>query len=265
MDKNELLEISLTDKLQYILKNLKYIPDEFWTTRNNPNSIEDGIQYINLYEISEGGYEWSAQRLDLIRDGTFRYGFDSGCSCYGSWESEFWDDKPIKCKNLTKKSIELTIDEITKILYDDINRSSYSYDEMDASEKNKKWFERDNIINDLYILLQKEHKPEDIFLVQNTEVRRCLMKEINYNKIIKILNPEIISSDIDKLGKERQLIEFKFDRAGRHVVDRYIKVEDSSTNRVYLLGVPENIKTPHEGIAWSFDIEPELYTPQQET
>ena len=42
---------------------------------------------------------------------------------------------------------------------------------------------------------------------------------------------------------------------------RYVKMKDTSTDRIYYLRVPPKIKTPTEGIAWSFGMKAEKYKP----
>jgi len=44
-----------------------------------------------------------------------------------------------------------------------------------------------------------------------------------------------------------------------------VRVKDTSTERQYAICVPKDVKTAHEGIAWTFDLTPEEYMPEQES
>lgn len=235
----------VSEQLYKIIKYRDRIPSEFWKTEN------DGTKYIEIHNWASGGYEWSAQRLDLFEDGTLRYAFDSGCSCYSAW-----NDTPkyntLSCQP-TKKSINVTVEEIEKIFGENNENRKYC-------AKPKDW-KSETFLDDLVLLVKKRPSVTDVFTAKNAEVRRCLMKNVGYNKIKKNLNVVVIHTDKDKMGKPRELFKVQINND----TDCYVKVTDSSTDREYLLSVPIDMKTCHQAVAWTFDLREEEYDPIIET
>ena len=109
-----------------------------------------------------------------------------------------------------------------------------------------------NNLQDYLLLIEKEIKPLQVVEAKNAEIRRFLMKRIGYDSIRNSAQVEIIQTD----GTSELL---KINN------EKYVKVKDSSTDREYLLYVPENIKSCKEGIAWTFGLKEEEYNPLIET
>ena len=250
------------DNIKTILDNIDKIPDELWVRRERVNQPLDQKQFIILHEYNEGGYDWESERLELTKDGELRYAFDSGCSCNGPWEN--LSDKEYeykKCENTTKKSLVVTLDEITKVFKE---RYDKSYDD----EKPPYPWNESNTINDLVTLLGKPDVSK-VFGIRNTEIRRCYVKNIGYEKIKKVFDVKVIDSTTDNNGKPMELFDIEIkeeiDKNPIITIDRYLMVVDGSSKRQYLLGVPNNIKTCHFAKAWTFDIHPDDFNPIIET
>lgn len=96
----------------------------------------------------------------------------------------------------------------------------------------------------------------------NIEVRRVMMDRYGYERYIVDSKAALVQED-----KWGQLFrkEVEGDEAVCMVRVRNSTPEPDGTTKHYFLRVPEDTKTAHEGIAWTFDVKAEDYNPQIET
>jgi hypothetical protein len=98
--------------------------------------------------------------------------------------------------------------------------------------------------------------PKKVLAIKNSEVRRYMIKRIGYNEIKDAVDAKVLHTDGDK-----ELLELVLN--GEE--ERYVKVKDSSTDREYLLYVPNNIQRCKQGIAWTLGLKESEYNPIIET
>lgn len=94
---------------------------------------------------------------------------------------------------------------------------------------------------------------------ENMEQRRCLTEIIGWEKVLTCVNQKEIQRDARGI-----LIETDSLNDGEEH-PRFVKVQDASTDREYILRVPPETQTASEGVAWTFDIDAKRYNPLQET
>jgi hypothetical protein len=108
-------------------------------------------------------------------------------------------------------------------------------------------------MHDYLLLLKGRITPEEVMGARNAEVRRYLIKRVGYEKIKRPAGASVIHAD----GTSELLLFTN--------TEQYVKVKDSSTDRVYLLYVPSHIKTCKAAIAWTFGLNEQEYDPIIET
>ena len=103
----------------------------------------------------------------------------------------------------------------------------------------------------------KKATGQQIIAVKNTEQKAVLIKIYGYEKVLSDL-PNLKVLDIyEKVSKitgkntKCELMEFDLTKTLKHKI---LKVEDHSTHKITFLGMPRQIKTCLEGLAWSFDV-----------
>ena len=106
----------------------------------------------------------------------------------------------------------------------------------------------------------KDYTGKDILNFKNVEQKAVLIQEHGYEKILEEVGAEVIDTQIGKskiTGKKviYELLEFEINSAYL----RLIKVEDHTTHKIVTLGVPSNMKTCMEAIAWTFGFDKEDY------
>lgn len=94
--------------------------------------------------------------------------------------------------------------------------------------------------------------PAKVLAAKNAEVRRYLIKRMGWDVLRSHVSAKTIHTDGNS-----ELIEFND--------ERYVKVKDSSTDRIYLLYVPNNMQTCRDAIAWTFGLSGNEYNPLIET
>ena len=103
-------------------------------------------------------------------------------------------------------------------------------------------------------LIEKRHEmtPKSITAISNAEHRRAAMEIYAHvhgpNKFVKDLGATIVSSDKCH-GRPRRLYRLG-DQQWVHVING--SKEPDGTRREFLLGVPGDVTTPHEAVAWSY-------------
>jgi hypothetical protein len=231
--------ILLTDikkDLDTLIKNTAKIPDEFWTRTSG--GMYRVIWFIAGQKPSiESSYDFDEERFGLTQDGKIIWGYDSGCSCPSPWSAEDYGDKNYSVKEW--KEFQLT-----------------AMPEFDPEWKDTA---ADNLRDYLKLIKSVNGKlpASEVFKIRNQEIRRFIMKRIGYDKIKKDVKAKILDTD-----GTSELLEITF--AGIEP-ERYVKVTDSSTDREYLLYVPNDILRCKEGIAWTFGMREAEYNPIIET
>lgn len=224
-------EIKFKSSIESALKDINLIPEEFFV-------ITDGGRYRVLWLLDrqkpsvEADYSFDMERYGVTREGKIIWGFDSGCSCPSPWSSsEFGDDR-------------YSVGEWKEF---EINpESGFDADWQDACDSNLKDYLK-------LIEAQKDNlEPREVLQIANSEIRRYLIKRIGYDRIKKEVKAEVIHKDGNS---ELLLIENNGSK------EKYVKVKDHSTEREYLLYVPDNIQRCREGIAWTFGLTENEYAP----
>lgn len=133
-----------------------------------------------------------------------------------------------------------------------------------------------------------------IFSIRNLEMRRYLIKKVGYDEIKTKLHARIIdinpktnaelfeivmpidirrqinwSSEIEPVyrmgSREVHAMIRGRDRIENGVNLRYVKVVDCSTDREYILSVPNTMERVRQAIAWTFRMQEHQYAPKIET
>ena len=94
---------------------------------------------------------------------------------------------------------------------------------------------------------------------ENMEQRRCLTEIIGWEKVLTGVNQKEIQRDDRGILVETDSLNDGEDHP------RFVKVQDASTDREYILRVPPDTETASAGVAWTFNIEPKQYNPIKET
>jgi len=223
----------LTNNMQYkqaieeLIAKKDRIPDEFWIQAKCLD--ERVIWFVDRQKPSVvPSYDFDEERFGLTMSGKIVWGFDSGCSCPSPWEDNVHDETYSK-----KEWTEYVLGSEAPL---DNGWQDGCFDNM-----------RD------YLLLTKEDVSiNEVLEAKNAEVRRYLMKRVGYENIRNLANVSIIATD-----GTSELLKIGY--------DQYVKVKDASTDREYLLYVPEWIKTCKQGIAWTFGLKEFEYNPTIET
>lgn len=108
-------------------------------------------------------------------------------------------------------------------------------------------------LKDYLLLIKTNLEPSEVLTAKNAEVRRYLMKRVGYEEVKESVKAQVMHRDATS-----ELLKFADG-------DMYVKVQDSSTEREYLLYVPNNMKTCRQAIAWTFGLEEAEYQPLIET
>lgn len=116
-----------------------------------------------------------------------------------------------------------------------------------------------NAIKDYLLFLKKEQlTARDILRCSNVEIRRVLLADFGFKKFVEELGGTVIHSDGDS---ELILLRIRKNEEPLMVV----KVQDSTTNEIYILRVPPHVRTCKEAVAWTFSMEESEYNPVTET
>lgn len=121
------------------------------------------------------------------------------------------------------------------------------------------------LVPEKLILEPENFSKEDILLIHNAEVRRCVMEHLGSQRFATLLDLEEIDKNTDASGNEQFLMRTrKPDPVAREHI-QFAQVLCPSTHRMYYLCVPPHIKSVSEAVAWTFGKEPESYKPDIET
>jgi hypothetical protein len=98
--------------------------------------------------------------------------------------------------------------------------------------------------------------PKQAFTHPNVEQRRALCEIVGWEKIVEACGARVIQKD-----DYGELLELDSDDGKV----RFVRVTCPTTGRIYVLCVPEDVKTCHEGVARGFNMTPEEYNPTVQT
>lgn len=219
-------------QLEQLVSKLDVIPDDFWINAENGERV---IWFLDREDGTAGDYEISQERLGLTITGKIIYGYSSGCSCWLGWESSDY------CPTMSYKEFI-----VSQIKTGEELRTGLSFAEGWEDESL-------NNLNDFLLLVNENTTAQEVLTAKNAEIRRYLIKRIGYEKIKEDVGAELIHED-----GTSQLLKF-------NTGEQYVKVKDSSTDREYLIYVPNNIKSCKQGIAWTFGLREDEYNPIIET
>lgn len=99
---------------------------------------------------------------------------------------------------------------------------------------------------------------KDILAVRNVEVRRILVGEFGYARILSGMPHEVTDKD-----GEQELVRINWGVRNEPIC--LVKVKCPSTEAFYTLRVPPTMKTVKEAVAWTFNVPAGDYTPEKET
>lgn len=114
------------------------------------------------------------------------------------------------------------------------------------------------------VIVDPKSITKDEFLeVKNAEVRRIVVERIGIDRFVELLDlmtvdEDTINGDAISLVRTRE----RDPVAMSHI--QFVRVRDTSTDRVYHLGVPPHIEGAVEGVAWTFGMSVEEYNPEVE-
>jgi hypothetical protein len=222
--------------LNNFIKNVSLVPEDFWIRSEKHSYFV--VWLLNREDGTAGSCQTSQERLGITKDGRVLWGFSSGCSCWNGWSAGDYFEP------VSWKEFEIKLD--NKSLGTEFK--SFFTDGWDSEVL--------SALNDFSLLFKKSPSVQEVLGAQNAELRRYLVKRMGYDVLRKNATVKIIGFDGDS-----ELLDVKTVSG----VDRYVKVKDSSTDRVYLLNVPEFIKGCKQGIAWTFGLREEEYDPEVET
>ncbi len=216
-----------------LIQKRNLIPDEFWVRIKDYRCI----WFIDGQKPSvEACYNFDEERFGVTRDGKIIWGFDSGCSCPSPW-----DEDP-----------EYTVKEYKEFVVGEMPELDPKWNDKTADTLGENLRDYLKLIDSVEGSLD----PTEVFSIRNQEIRRFIMKRIGYKTIKKNAAVAVLHKDGDS---ELLSVIIKGER------EKYVKVKDSSTEREYLLYVPENITRCKQGIAWTFGLSEDEYNPIKET
>lgn len=101
-------------------------------------------------------------------------------------------------------------------------------------------------------------KAKDIIKCRNAEIRRYLISEYGEKRFFEEMHARIIHQDGTSKLLRLDIREFSEPMI-------MISVRDSTTDQLYLLRVPPDIKTCKDAIAWTFNMNTQEYNPIKES
>lgn len=102
---------------------------------------------------------------------------------------------------------------------------------------------------------------------QNVELRRLMIERFGAARYLREIGAVVVDEDIDGVGKPRRLLraEFTDDESLTMIELTNSSPGPDGTYRLYHLRVPPTMRTCHEAVAWTFDMEPDAYRPVEES
>lgn len=233
-------EIKFEKKLLKFIEKLDKIPEDFFTKAENNEEV---MWLLDREDGTAGSYETSQERFGITKTGKILWGFSSGCSCWSGWDKNDYE-KPVTWKEFTV--LDTKEEEKSETWEDEkYTRDGWGFviswqDEVDKS------------ITDLELIFKKRITVEEVLAVRNNELKCYLIRRIGYDKIkdkAKIIHKQGDYELIDiKTGEDNE-------------VNRFVKVIDSSSGRIYLLHVNNFVNTCKGAIASTFGLDENDYNP----
>lgn len=228
----------LKTKVKKLKDNINKIPQEFFATTSGGKY--QVVWFLNRQKPSiESSYDFDEERFGMTVDGKIIYGFDSGCSCPSPyifnviWSQADYGDE------------SYTVREYKEFFFGDINEHNEDY-----------WFDKgwegdaEKRLDDILLFLEEDISVDRLLDIENAEIRRAIMKRVGYEKVKEVAK----TIHKDEFG---ELINIKG--------DKYVKVDDSSTDREYLLYVDSRVNTAKDAVAWTFYMKGDEYNPLMES
>jgi hypothetical protein len=103
---------------------------------------------------------------------------------------------------------------------------------------------------------------DSIVTEENQEIKRIMCERYGWERFVNDIGSEIVKKD--RFGTLIKTNALKKYLQGEDNEARFVKVNDASTDRVYLLRVDPTCKTPRSGIASTFEMSAREYKPLQE-
>lgn len=118
--------------------------------------------------------------------------------------------------------------------------------------------------------MNREIVPESVLRVRNLEMRRYLIKKIGYEKLKEMIPTlKVIHKDTHNRELFEIVLPEDFTRpmggTGNSRRMRFVKVQDASTDREFILAVSLTATKCHDAVAWTFNRTPDQYHPTYET
>ncbi|HEY7414398.1 MAG TPA: hypothetical protein VH593_04340 [Ktedonobacteraceae bacterium] len=108
------------------------------------------------------------------------------------------------------------------------------------------------------ILHPEQLTKEEWMNERNLEVRRAMQEQLGNERFVKLVGGKCIEQ-----GWRADLIEVDLGNDPERVA-RFVRVKDTSTERIYYLRVPPTFDQADEALAWTFGLEGQDYQPIQE-
>lgn len=233
----------LKTKIKRLLDNIDKIPQEFFAeTSGGKYKV---IWFLNRQKPSvEASYDFDEERFGMTVKGEIIYGFDSGCSCPSPWsQADFGDENYV-------------VREYKEFFFGELENNKKYERTRESRDWDNNWFdagwegEAEQRLDDILLFLEEDISVDRLLQIQNSELRRAIMKRVGYEKVKSVAT--VIHKD-------------EFGELIRIGEDQYVKVDDSSTDREYLLYVDDQVKTAKEAVAWTFYLKGEDYDPVKQT
>jgi len=94
--------------------------------------------------------------------------------------------------------------------------------------------------------------PRDVVRAKNQDLRQRALKEVGADRFLQSVKARVVHKD--RFGK---LVTFQ--RLS------FVQVVDPSTNKIYMLQVPNEVKKAKEAVAWTFGMDESQYEPEYES
>lgn len=114
-------------------------------------------------------------------------------------------------------------------------------------------------VGEQLILHPEQITRKDWLSWRNLEIRRILQERLGNERFIELVGGRCINQ-----GQRAEFIEVDLGEDPEQVA-RFVRVKDSSTERVYYVRVPPRFGDADAALAWTFDLEKQDYQPSQET
>ena len=109
------------------------------------------------------------------------------------------------------------------------------------------------------ILHPEQITKEEWMNERDLEIRRIMQERLGNDRFVELVGGKCIEQ-----GRRADLIEVDLGRNDPERVARFVRVKDTSTERIYYLRVPPTFEQADAALAWTFGLEVQDYQPVQE-